>query len=80
MNNRIKQIYEFSLTHETGTDNNGNPMHVIKQNPEKFAKMIISRALTCVENSTDGTKGKEYHDALRRVEREMLDYFGVEND
>lgn len=41
MNERIKELYEQSLIRETGKDHAGNPMLVIKQNPEKFAELMI---------------------------------------
>jgi len=45
MNERIKELYEQSLTHTTGKDHAGNPMLVIKQNPEKFAELIVRECL-----------------------------------
>jgi len=49
MNERIKELYEQSLTHTTGKDHAGNPMLVIKQNPEKFAELIIEECAREVE-------------------------------
>jgi len=45
MNERIKELYEQSLIRETGKDHAGNPMLVIKQNPEKFAELIVRECL-----------------------------------
>jgi hypothetical protein len=46
MNERIKELYEKSLTREMVKDHAGNPMLAIKQNPEKFAELIV---LKCAE-------------------------------
>jgi len=45
MNERIKELYEQSLIRETGKDHAGNPMLVIKQNPEKFAELIVKECI-----------------------------------
>ena len=46
MNERIKELYEQSLIRETGKDHAGNPMLVIKQNPEKFAELIVKECVS----------------------------------
>ena len=48
MNERIKELYDQSLIRETVKDSNGNPMLAIKQNPEKFAELIIAECLNQV--------------------------------
>ena len=51
MNERIKELYEQSLIRETGKDHAGNPMLVIKQNPKKFAELIVKECIDyCGEN------------------------------
>jgi hypothetical protein len=50
MNERIKELYEQSLIRETGKDHAGNPMLVIKQNPEKFAELIVRDCLNIAKN------------------------------
>jgi len=67
MNERIKELYEQSLTHTTGKDHAGNPMLVIKQNPEKFAELIVRECADVAAN----------HDALDIYE-EIREHFGVE--
>ena len=41
MNERIKELFEKSLIREMVKDHAGNPMLAIKQNPEKFAELLI---------------------------------------
>jgi len=67
MNERIKELYEQSLIRETGKDHAGNPMLVIKQNPEKFAELIVKECANVAAN----------HDALDIYE-EIREHFGVE--
>jgi hypothetical protein len=45
MNERIQKLYNQSLIRETVKDSNGNPMLAIKQNPEKFAELIVNECL-----------------------------------
>jgi len=63
MNDRIKELYEQSLIREMSKDHAGNPMMVIKQNPEKFAELIV----------------RECCDQVRMVDAmEIKKHFGVE--
>jgi len=66
MNERIKELYEQSLIRETGKDHAGNPMLVIKQNPEKFAELIVRE---CID--------KAFHNGHPDLEF-LLKHFGVE--
>ena len=50
MNDRIKELYEQSLIREMSKDHAGNPMLVIKQNPEKFAELIVRECLNQVRD------------------------------
>lgn len=68
MNERIKELYEQSLIRETGKDHAGNPMLVIKQNPKKFAELIVKECLAV-------QKKCPHHIAPAKFVR---DYFGVE--
>lgn len=49
MNENLKAIYEASLTRTTTTDHAGNPLHVVKQNPELFALRVLLEALAQVD-------------------------------
>jgi len=49
MNERIKELYEQSLIREMSKDHAGNPMLVIKQNPEKFAALIVKECLAIIQ-------------------------------
>jgi len=71
MNERIKELYEQSLIRETGKDHAGNPMLVIKQNPEKFAELIVRECARVYWNIDDGEIHGEYVKALK-------EHFGVE--
>ena len=79
MNERIKELYEQSLIRETGKDHSGNPMLVIKQNPEKFAELIV---LECVKAVMNGTKEGDHY--AQRIEQHFDNgaggvlHFGVE--
>ena len=53
MNEIIKELYEQSLIRETGKDHAGNPMLVIKQNPEKFAELLIKECISIVEEQKE---------------------------
>jgi len=81
MNEQIKELYEQSLIRETGKDHAGNPMLVIKQNPEKFAELIVAE---CVGVSDDYVKGClcEEHKNIKRprstIGRKIKEHFGVE--
>lgn len=66
MNERIKELYEQSLIRETGKDHAGNPMLVIKQNPKKFAELIVKECLEL----TDG------HGNIRP--EDVKKHFGIE--
>ena len=67
MNERIKELYEKSLTREMVKDHAGNPMLAIKQNPEKFAELIVRECALIIHKKT-GPKS-----ALN-----VLEHFGVE--
>jgi hypothetical protein len=69
MNERIKLLYEQSLTRENTKDANGNPMIVIKQNPEKFAELIVRECAAMTRNLSP-------HGEL--AERAVKEHFGVE--
>ena len=66
MNERIKELYEQSLIRETGKGHAGNPMLVIKQNPKKFAELIVKECLEL----TDG------HGNIRP--EDVKKHFGIE--
>jgi hypothetical protein len=53
MNERIKELYEQSLIRERGKDHAGNPMLVIKQNPKKFAELIVRQCMALCEDVTE---------------------------
>jgi len=53
MNERIKELYEQSLIRETDKDHAGNPMLVIKQNPEKFAELIVRECLEACSRANE---------------------------
>jgi hypothetical protein len=80
MNERIKELYEQSLIRERGKDHAGNPMLVIKQNPKKFAELIIREcAEVCYGHSNaaggiDTDFGYGYKDCGDDIKRN----FGVE--
>ena len=69
MNDRIKELYEQSLIREMSKDHAGNPMLVIKQNPEKFAELIVRE---CADIAT--INQHQWHSAGSYV----LKHFGVE--
>ena len=83
MNERIKELYEQSLTHTTGKDHAGNPMAIIKQNPEKFAELIV---LACYEHckgemldeEVAGTHELTYNDAVMDCAVGLLQHFRIE--
>jgi len=66
MNERIKELYEQSLIRERGKDLAGNPRLVIKQNPEKFAELIVRECAAQVDwilaegGKTQGDLIREY--------------------
>ena len=74
MNEQIKQLYEQSLIRETGKDHAGNPILVIKQNPEKFAKLIVKEC--------NKIMAKQYQGPIPQDVRHMMlvlqEHFGVE--
>jgi hypothetical protein len=70
MNERIKELYEQSLIRETGKDHAGNPMLVIKQNPEKFAELIVRE---CADVAVKFHLAHPYS-----VEYQIKKHFGVE--
>jgi hypothetical protein len=70
MNERIKELYEQSLIRETGKDHAGNPMLVIKQNPEKFAQLIVRE---CADVAVKFHLAHPYS-----VEYQIKKHFGVE--
>lgn len=93
MNERIKELYEQSLIRETGKDHAGNPMLVIKQNPKKFAELIVRECLLqCEKIAVDAnamTKSKFVTDAgcmlhegmwggAKNCSGQIREYFGVE--
>jgi len=88
MNERIKELYEQSLIRETGKDHAGNPMLVIKQNPEKFAELIVRECIDKIEtyripvgNSAAGEMACEWtYDALKEIRDEIKEHFGDKND
>lgn len=61
MNERIDELYKQSLDQSKGTDHAGNPMLVTKQNPNKFAELIIRE---CASLAHD-----DYND--------ILEHFGI---
>jgi hypothetical protein len=75
MNERIKELYEQSLIRETGKDHAGNPMLVIKQNPEKFAELIVRECTAVGSQWADGLID-ENHYAF--VNKKIKQHFGVE--
>jgi len=81
MNERIKELYEQSLTHTTGKDHAGNPMAIIKQNPEKFAELIVRECMRMCDTAQMGylTHGleKEASGAVS-VKQYIEEHFGVE--
>ena len=53
MNERIKELYEQSLNREMVKDHAGNPMLAIKQNPEKFAELIVAECLEACSRANE---------------------------
>ena len=84
MNERIKELYEQSLIRETGKDHAGNPMLVIKQNPEKFAELIVKECGQWFNNRlvVEPDYGMEHRIERNRavvgVMKEYNTHFGVE--
>lgn len=66
MNKEIKALYEASLIHATGTDHAGNPMHTIKQNPEKFAELIIRKCARIYWSIDNGEQYDAYVKELKK--------------
>ena len=79
MNERIKQLYEQSLTHTTGKDHAGNPMAIIKQNPEKFAELIVRECRDIVSTTRDQAieDGWNVDEAMSTAMFDIEDHFGV---
>ena len=74
MNERIKELYEQSLIRETGKDHAGNPMLVIKQNPEKFAELIVKECRTVINDVYHKTP-LELCGPLLTVDEEIMNHF-----
>jgi hypothetical protein len=79
MKERIKELYNQSLIRETVKDSNGNPMLAIKQNPEKFAELIVqecSRQIlsTILLEGDDGSVAE----VLMHASFQLKQHFGVE--
>ena len=64
MNERIQELYEQSLIRETGKDHAGNPMAIIKQNPEKFAELIVKETMQVVANQLPSNVYLDVADAV----------------
>ena len=77
MNERIKELYEQSLIRETGKDHAGNPMLVIKQNPEKFAELIV-RECVAICQDVDGEDNIDAKSGRQDCAVEIKEHFGVE--
>jgi hypothetical protein len=75
MNERIKELYEQSLIRETGKDHAGNPMLVIKQNPEKFAELIVRE---CAKFLDENSGYDDSNNAWHPEPEDLLQHFGVE--
>ena len=45
MNERINELYEQSLVYEAAVDHLGIPYVAVKQNPEKFAEIIVKECI-----------------------------------
>ena len=87
MNERIKELYEQSLIRETGKDHAGNPMLVIKQNPEKFAELIVQECISIVEEQKECLCEEQqywsdhdygYEMAVNDASKGIKQFFGVE--
>ena len=84
MNEIIKELYEQSLIRETGKDHAGNPMLVIKQNPEKFARLILQEIIEELEadvidmddDPDDYERG--YDNGVKSSVAHIKEHFGVE--
>ena len=76
MNERIKELYNQSLIRETVKDSDGNPMLSIKQNPEKFAELIVRECISTLEEkihrSIDHEGDEIWADLI------LKEHFGVE--
>jgi len=79
MNERIKELYEQSLIRETGKDHAGNPMLVIKQNPEKFAELIVKECILTIQMgiTRDGPNTEKYLRSIKHI-TQIKEHFGVE--
>jgi hypothetical protein len=78
MNERIKELYEQSLIRETGKDHAGNPMLLIKQNPEKFAELIVKECMNLVTYVGHSTRGFDCCGHVRFTNEKIKEHFGVE--
>lgn len=79
MNERIKELYEQSLTRETTKDANGNPLIAIKQNPEKFAEFIADECAKICEDLSFSPEGPSHEAKYQRnlCADEIRKVFGV---
>jgi len=80
MNERIKELYEQSLIRETGKDHAGNPMLVIKQNPEKFAELIVQECVDRVTSKANGwgdMTGFAIKESILDCAKDLKEHFGV---
>jgi len=78
MNERIKELYEQSLIRETGKDHAGNPMLVIKQNPEKFAELIVRECARVIDRGNGELSTIAETAWCNGCRDDILKHFGVE--
>ena len=75
MNERIKQLYEQSLSRVNKTDHDGNPVMAIHQDPAKFAELIVRECAKVAWHHTPDTEELEYSHLIKD---KILKHFGVE--